>query len=246
LRQLGLRRSVELRNAEARGSHHRQVLGMAGHGAHAEKSNVYLSEHSRLGRSGPFWRRNTDVDSDRALAIALFIVSGTLGWSLFGTVLAFAPGEWVGPTLGVSSTIVFLQYLMWWRLGSQGALLSPVPIRQMCRILGIPEVVGLVLVYGSALWVLIAAVARKVHGGLPGAGSHSWVAVIGLTSGCIAFLALLALAIIDRSFGYEFVRPKDTSVRLRRALARTVPVVSRICFVSTTIAVFALTAQSLA
>jgi hypothetical protein len=218
---------------------------MAGHGAHAGKSSVYISERSRTGSPGPFWRRDTDVDSDRPWAIVLFIASGTLGWSLFGAVLAFAPGQWVDPALGVSSALVTLQYLMWWRLGSRGALLSPLPIRKMGRILGIPEAIGLVMVYGAALWVVIAAAIRSTKGGLPEARPHSWVALIGLACGCVAFVAVFLLAVIDRGFDYGNAQRVARPSRLRWTLSRIVPVLTRIAFVSATIAVLAFTAQAL-
>jgi len=227
-----------------------QVLVMAPHHAHSDRGAAYESERHRiyLKRRGPFWRRDTGVDSTHPAIIATFIASGVLGWGLLGTVLIFAPGTWVEGALGVSFMLVALQYWAWWRLGSSWALISPLPIRQMSRVLGLPEASAVVVVYGTMSWVLISLIIRWIKGGVPGAAHHPLVPFVAL-AGLIAFWALLAASAILHFLDNFHFRTLRTSgpenhgrmMIAQRVLGRFVPTAYRLCLVSATILVYALT-----
>jgi hypothetical protein len=145
-----------------------------------------------------FPQRRASLDSSRPFTVVLFLVGGVIGWSLLGAVLAFAPGLWVDPVLGLSSFAVCVQYLAWWKLGGSLSLLWPNQLGQMASMLGLPGPCTSVSVYGAMIWFAIAFVVRLKRGAGPVAADHHWVTQLAWYVFLVAAIAVVALWAMDR------------------------------------------------
>jgi hypothetical protein len=171
------------------------ILVVVGQGAHVDKGHHFQSSR-RLG-----WRRwIVDVDPGRPKAVAVFLGGGTIGWALLGAVIAFAPSGWVIPVLFVSFICVAAQYAAWWRLGGRIGMLLPPPVKQMGRILGVPDPLSTVLVYASAGCLVSGAIVRSIRGAAPMMTNRHWIAAIG--AGAILVGAIPYCVVSIRSDGF--------------------------------------------
>jgi hypothetical protein len=167
---------------------------VARRGDHVTQGHHYRS----AGATPPFWRRGGDVDPGRPKSVALFLAGGTIGWSSVGAVLAFAPGGWVAPVLAAAFICVGTQYIAWWRLGASIFLLCPLPLRLMGRIIGLPDMLSIVVVYASMAWVVVSLLLRHSRGVAPSAHGRHWVQVFGLALVLIGALPMMVWAFRER------------------------------------------------
>jgi hypothetical protein len=144
----------------------------------------------------PFWRRSIDVDPRQPKIAAAFVFFGAAGWTLLGFVLAFAPGRWVVTALSISAAAIALQYWSWWRLGGHALLLMPHPLRQIARLVGVPDFISIASVYGVVAWILMAIAIRWDKGAAFPSHHHAWVATLGEVLVILAMGPFLVVRII--------------------------------------------------
>ena len=167
---------------------------MANAGDHLDRAHHYEMARTTL----PLWRRAVDVDPSHPKSATLFLAGGTVGWSLVGAILAFAPAGWVAPVLGVAFIFVGAQYVAWWRLGSSIFLLWPTSLRLIGRVVGLPEILSISVVYASMAWVAASLLVRHFRGVAPVAHNHHWIQALGAVLVLIGALPMIVLAIRDR------------------------------------------------
>ena len=184
---------------------------MTRRGEHVDQGHHYQSARATL----PIWRRGGDVDPGHSKSVALFLAGGTIGWSLVGAVLAFAPAGWVAPVLGVAFIFVGTQYIAWWRLGASIFSLWPIPLRLMGRIIGLPDMLSIFFVYASMAWVVASLLLRHSRGVAPVAHGHHWIQAFGAALVLIGALPMVLWAFRDGfGSGREWV---GTGPRARRS-----------------------------
>jgi hypothetical protein len=155
------------------------------------------------------------VDPGHPKSAALFLAGDTIGWSLVGAVLAFAPAGWVAPVLAVAFIFVGTQYIAWWRLGASIFLLWHIPLRLVGRIIGLPDMLSIFLVYASTAWVVASLQLRHSRGVAPVAHGRHWVQAFGATLVLIGALPMMLWAFRDHfGRGREWV---GTGPRARRS-----------------------------
>jgi hypothetical protein len=171
-----------------------------------------LSRQPRL----PIWARLGDVDLGQPWAVVLFVSSGAIGWSLLAAVLAFAPGGWAAPALGVAIPSVAAQYVAWWRMGGNLGALSPRVVRQMAPTIGLASWLGLVVVYGSCAWFAAGAVMRWLHGVAPIPPDRVWIQRVGAWAGVVGVIPVV-LARVKENYGGPGTRWAARGGRTQRA-----------------------------
>lgn len=155
------------------------------------------------------------MDPGHPKSVALFLAGGTLGWSLVGVILAFATAGWVAPVLGVAFVFVGAQYIAWWYLGASIFLLWPSPLKLMGRIIGLPDILSVFVVYASMAWVAASLLVRHFRGVAPVAHDRHWMQALGAALVLIGVLPMMLWAIRDRlGTGKEWV---GTGPRARRS-----------------------------
>ena len=155
------------------------------------------------------------MDPGHPKSVALFWAAGTVGWSLVGVILAFGPAAWVAPVLAVAFIFVGTQYIAWWRLGASIFLLWPNPLRLMGRIVGLPDILSVFVVYTSMAWVAASLLVRHFRGVAPVAHNRHWIQALGAALALIGVLPMMLWAIRDRfGIGKEWV---GTGSRARRS-----------------------------
>ena len=182
---------------------------------------------------------------------------GTLGWALFGVILAVAPRWWVATALLISFVLVSIQYVAWLQLGGRILLIWPISIRSLGRNLGLPDAVSLIAFYGSMICFVVGSLIRwhlHAHDRIP--ADRRLIGYIALIASC-TFIASGAIRMLaDDSIGGRYGRGRDVYRRTPGGVyvnasigAKMAPVrgeiikwSSRIMVVSTTVVViYALT-----